>query len=142
MPKEIKVGYSYSALTVYNSSLADRYLKSWRPTSLYDIDPDIGGVQPPGYDQICALYNLYRVDRFEIEVTVENFSTLESVLLAIFPMPSTTITASVSQIQTVPNVKFTTIPALGCGSNVRTLKYQMSALDLLKTDIPASSSPI
>lgn len=79
-------GYSLTTAAVtFQSSM------NFRLNSLYDPDPQIGGVQPYGFDQLCSangIYNFYRVYASKITIYPRvqmNATTNWSLRVCVFP---------------------------------------------------------
>lgn len=58
----------------------------YRPTSVYDIDPSIGGTTVAGFAELAAFYNYYRVHSSSIKVHFVNQDTATAPLIIVLPL--------------------------------------------------------
>lgn len=65
LPETLKIKLAYQYLPQLLSGTSGVYSasKSWAINNLYDVDPAIGGVQPPLYDNLTAIYRRWRVTK-------------------------------------------------------------------------------
>jgi hypothetical protein len=80
----------WTALKVYTvGGLIDAALainsKVYRPTSLFDIEPDVGGPSYGGYAFWSAGYGRYRVLSFDYEIRVNNLQS-DAVCFGVYPI--------------------------------------------------------
>jgi hypothetical protein len=60
----------------------------YRPTAIYDVDPLIGGTTIPGFTELSALYNYYRVHSSTIKGYFVNQDATTAPLIIILPLNS------------------------------------------------------
>jgi hypothetical protein len=90
--------------------------KRWQPTSAYDVDPALGGFTPPGYNELAAFYNGYRVVGSRIVVRFANQSTQPFYVVAIptaFDPGSSPSSATIHSWPNNPYAKSKLLPATG-----------------------------
>ena len=88
--------------------------------SLFDPNPYVGGHQPCGYDQICTLYDRYRVNACSIEVTPGATGSTPPYVLTLLPVLDGSVVSSSDLIEK-PGA--TSRLYNGHGSNPQTTKH-------------------
>jgi hypothetical protein len=69
--------------------------KVYRPTSYFDIEPDVGGPSYAGYSTYAAMYSRYRVTSFDYEIEWCNLQS-DAVMVAAYPIASSSTPSEVA----------------------------------------------
>jgi hypothetical protein len=73
-----------TAITVPTTSAVGFY--RYRPSSAYDIDPALGSTAMPGYTELAAFYQTYRVTMSRMKIIVVNPSPVTTATVAMGPV--------------------------------------------------------
>jgi len=94
------------------------------------------GAKPMGYSTLAALYNLYKVLRYEIEVTAQPQNSGDTLTLCMFPVGNEEIPSSLAAnlnlyvFQSQPKFQ-SVVCANGVASRFNTLKFSQPVHELL-----------
>jgi len=86
MPSRYRISLKYSTKLILNDSTSSDANIRFRPSSAYDVDPNVGGGSYYGYSEVAAFYNKYRVHSSKITLLAANRDA-EGHILYVLPVP-------------------------------------------------------
>jgi hypothetical protein len=115
---------------------ASAYSYRWQPTAAFDVEPLLGGITMPGYDEFAAVYGSYRVRGSRIIVKMTGIGALGATIIVV-PLnadPGATPTAA-TMIAWRSNPYAKSAMVGNSGSHPSTIKHSMTTAKLFGSNM-------